>query len=117
MQKSNKIKFYIILAAISLSAVLLFMKPLDEHIEKLYELNLKFYLIFPFIAFFIKYRLPFLIDNKWQPYLLSLFVISFFSGLGLLVKYAFFNRISFLGVDIILFSTFFLIISINFHRK
>ena len=42
MQKSNKIKFYIILAAISLSAVLLFMKPLDEHIEKLYELNLKF---------------------------------------------------------------------------
>ena len=117
MQKSNKIKFYIILAVISFSAILLFMEPIDEHVEKLYELNLKFSLIFPFIAFILKYRLQFFLEKKWHLFLFSLFIISFFSGLGLLVKYAFFDRISFLGVNLILFSSVFLIISFNFQRK
>ncbi|MFW5879518.1 MAG: hypothetical protein ACOCUV_01705 [bacterium] len=105
------------LGLISLIVVLIYFNPFEPAIEEMYKTSFYASFFVIFIAFFVKYRLMIFTGNFWRFIFAMFFVISISSGIGIVIRTALTDRISYLGFTLIVFSLFFIILVPSKKKK
>jgi hypothetical protein len=96
-----------IIGLISLIVVLSFFKPFEPEIEEMYKNSFYTSFFSIFIALLVRYKLKMFSGSFWRLFFALFFIIGISSGVGIVIKTALLDRISYLGLALIIFSLFF----------
>ena len=100
-----KKSYFLLLGLICALIVYFLFKGFDSNIEEMYKQNLIYLLVFPILAFFLKFKTTMFRNRKWVLFFALLFTIGFSSGLGIVTKsFVVSYQISYLGLTLIIFS-------------